>query len=141
MIKIKQYKLSKMCYIADIKNDIERVCGVSEINLKYLRDRLLSGSAYDFVESTNYRAERAGKKQYIYKRVTILTKTNEVYNLVWNFKKEFPVFVVGRLHYYMSKYLDDDFCLHTDEDLPENIALLLSEFTEQYIKDETIKLK
>lgn len=142
MVIIEKYKLSKMCYIDDIKDDIFKVFNIVDLtdaDMKYLRVKILSGSAFDFIYSTNFRAKRMNK-HFMYKKISIITKSNEVYNIVWNLKKEFPVFIIGRIYNSFCKLLDENFSLQ-DDNIPDEIASLLHDFKEQYLKDEKIKLK
>ena len=47
---IEKYVLSRMTYIDDIKDNIKQICHVSMLNMKYLKEVVLSNSAYDFIE-------------------------------------------------------------------------------------------
>ena len=138
---MEKYQLSKMCYSDDIKDNIEKIVNVNRLNLAYLRESVFSKSICNFIESVNDKAQQINEHHYIYKNIIITTKTGEVYNIAWNLKREFPVFIIGRLHYNMSKYLDENFCLESSEPQPEQINALLSDFKSQYTPKDNIKLK
>ena len=131
-----------MTYIDDIKDNIQKVCAVRELtekDMKYLRNKLLSGSSYDFIEKINYRAHNTDE-HYMYRYITITTKTGNIYNITWNFKSDFPIYIINKVRWEGKKYLDDNFCINR-KDIPEVIKELLEEFKETYLPDDKQLIK
>ena len=128
-----------MTYIDNIKDDILKVCAVRELDMKFLREKLLSSSSYEFMQKVNFRANRTNP-HFMYRYITITTKSGNIYNIAWNFKKEFPVYIISKTAWKSEKLLDEDFCISTDE-IPENMIELLEEFKETYLPDDVKPLK